>query len=166
MTRHGHTPQHSRPRTWWLLPLAVSWFALMLTACKTKERTIVVPSVSTRHHWHTDSIVRTDSIVSERETVVMQLDSAQMAAYGIELKQAERAWLVRCRELERRLGMLSQTVTDRDTVRDTVPVPYRVAEYVEKPLTAWQRIRLSLANVALMLLGLCAVYVFFRLKRL
>jgi hypothetical protein len=65
----------------------------------------------------------------------MQLDSAEMAKYGIQLKNAERAWLVKSWELERQIEALQRLTAERDTVHDSIPVPYPV----EKRLTKWQQ---------------------------
>lgn len=119
---------------------------IMLTACKNTEY-ITVPEIHEVHHHHTDSIKQTDSVMVEKETVIMQLDSAAMAQYGIQLKSAERAWLVKTAELERRLQQLIENHTDTVHERDSVPYPVEVIKEVEveKPLHWWQK--------ALMFLG-------------
>ena len=75
---------------------------VVLASCKTTERVVTVPEVHDYHHWHTDSVKQTDSVIVEKETVVMQLDSAAMAAYGIRLEAAQQAWLVKTSELGNR----------------------------------------------------------------
>ena len=126
-----------------LLLAAVS---IALTACKETEY-ITVPEYHEVHHHHTDSIKQTDSVTVEKETVIMQLDSAAMAQYGIQLKSAERAWLVKTAELERRLQQLIENHTDTVHERDSIPYPVEVIKEVEveKPLHWWQK--------ALMFLG-------------
>ena len=108
---------------------------VLLAACKTTERVVTVPEVHEYHHHHTDSVKQVDSVRVEKETVVMQLDSAAMAAYGIRLEAAERAWLVKTKELEKALSRVNQTVADTVHVRDSIPVPYPVpvTKEVEKP---------------------------------
>ena len=118
----------------------------VLTGCKETEY-ITVPEYHEVHHHHTDSIKQTDSVMVEKETVIMQLDSGAMAQYGIQLKSAERAWLVKTAELERRLQQLIENHTDTVHERDSVPYPVEVIKEVEveKPLHWWQK--------ALMFLG-------------
>ena len=118
------------------------------TSCKSVE---YVPVVQTheQHHWHTDSVKEKDSIYHENTTIIQQLDSAAMAQYGIQLKSAERAWLVKTAELERQIQQLSHLTQDRDTVRDSVPVPYPVIKEVPAELTWWQQTRLHIANILL-----------------
>ena len=48
---------------------------------------------------------------------------------------------------------------------DTIPQPYPVPEYIERPLTWWQHLRLWLGNILLALLLLAAGYGAFRLWR-
>jgi hypothetical protein len=120
--------------------------AIGVTACTTTKY-VTVPEIHEVHHHHTDSIHQTDSVTVEKETVIMQLDSDAMAKYGIQLKAAERAWLVRTSELERRLQQLAEMHTDTVHERDSVPYPVEVIKEVEveKDLHWWQK--------ALMFLG-------------
>lgn len=85
-----------------------------------------VEKVHTVYQHTQDSVFHTDSVIREKETVVMQLDSSEMARYGVRLAQAERAWLVRTSELERELQRLSLLRADTVHKIDSVPVPYPV----------------------------------------
>jgi len=149
----------------WHIPLgmviAVAFLALLMCSCKSVEY-VTVPQQHTEHHWHTDSVHTIDSVFNEKETVVMQLDSAEMARYGIQLKQAERAWLVRTKELERQIQQLMQQSQSRDTVRDSIPVPYPVEKLVEKQLSKGQMLRLAVGDIAIF--GVCGVLVFFLVR--
>jgi hypothetical protein len=118
-----------------------------------------VPEVHEQHHWHTDSLIQHDSTYHETTTTIMQLDSAEMARYGIQLKSAERAWLVKTAELERQIQQLMQLSQQKDSVHDSIPVPYPVEKKVEieKPLTAWQSFRMVLGTIALIALVLYVI---------
>ena len=120
----------------------------LLGSCTTTK---YVPVVETRdhHHWHTDSICKTDSVYHEKTTTIMQLDSAAMARYGIRLKDAERAWLVKTAELERQLQQLERLTADRDTIHDSIPVPYPVIKEVEKQLTRRQQMVMCIGLFAI-----------------
>lgn len=134
--------------------LCIVGVAGLLTGCKSEEY-VPVEHVVTEHHWHTDSIRQTDSVFREKETIVMQLDSSAMASYGIQLKSAERAWLVRSKELERQIEQLRHMTASADTVRDTIPVPYPV----EKKLTKWEKFKIDIGGVAIgLLIALMIVY--------
>ena len=131
-----------------------------MAACTTTQY-VPVENTHTVEHNHTDSIHHRDSIIKERETVVMQLDSATMARYGIQLKQAERAWLVRTAELEREISRLASIKTDTVRVVDTIRVPYPVIQYVEKKESLWNRISGDFFTLLLSvgILGLCLFWI-------
>ena len=112
----------------------------LLCSCGTTKY-IPVTSEHTEHHWHTDTVFQMDSVVKESLTTVMQLDSAAMAKYGIQLKSAERAWLVKTQEMERIINELMAKSEVRDTVRDSIPKPYpvEVIKEVEKPRSWFEK---------------------------
>ena len=127
--------------------------ALFMLSCKTEY--VPVETSHTEHHWHTDSIKEVDSVIHERHTTIMQLDSAAMAQYGIRLKNAERAWLVKSWELERQIENLQRLTAIRDTVRDTIQVPYPF----EKKLSKWQQTKVDWGGWAM--LGVLVVIILF-----
>ena len=88
----------------------------------------------------------------------MQLDSAEMAKYGIRLKQAENAWLVKTKELEREIEKLTTQKTDSTAKRDSIPYPVYVPKEVPKPLSWWQRFRMNVGGVVFWLLIGAAVF--------
>jgi hypothetical protein len=91
----------------------------------------------------------------------MQLDSAEMAKYGIQLKNAERAWLVKSWELERQIEALQRLTAERDTVHDSIPVPYPV----EKRLTKWQQAKVDWGGWALFVLIVLVVIAIYYPRR-
>ena len=147
--------------------LLLAAVGIMLTACKNTEY-ITVPEIHEVHHHHTDSIKQTDSVRVEKETTIMQLDSAAMAKYGIQLKSAERAWLVKTAELEQRLQQLIENHTDTVHERDSVPYPVEVIKEVPAKLTWWQQMRIHFANIVLWVLAIAVIAIIltrFWLKR-
>ena len=146
-----------------LIMIVVALLLCLLFSGCTTTKYVTVPQQHTEHHWHTDSVFQRDSVVKETLTTVMQLDSAEMSRYGIQLKSAERAWLVKTAELERQIQQLMQLSATRDTVRDSIPYPVEVPVEVPAQLTWWQQTRLHIANVVLYLLGFLAL--FFMVKR-
>ena len=135
----------------------------VMNSCTTTKY-VTVPEVHEIHHHHTDSIREKDSTYHEKETVVMQLDSAAMAQFGIQLQASERAWLVKTLELERQLQQLSEHHTDTVHEIDSIPVPYPVEVEVEKELTWWQKAKMNIGMVFLVLIvvlvivGVCVLY--------
>ena len=98
---------------------------MLFTGCKHVEY-VTVPQVRTEHHWHTDTVRQYDSTHIDSKTIIRELDSAAMAKYGIQMQANQRAWLVLQREMENRLRELEHMTAQRDTVRDSIPVPYPV----------------------------------------
>lgn len=144
-----------------LIGVIITILMLAFCSCKSVE---YVPVIETRteHHWHTDSVRQRDSTHTERETVIRELDSAAMARYGIQMQANQRAWLVLQREIENRLRELEHMTAQRDTVRDSIPVPYPVTQYVEKKLSTWQVVLMTIGTLTLM--GIM-VFVAIKLRR-
>lgn len=132
----------------------------LLCSCGTTKY-IPVTSEHTEHHWHTDSVFQRDSVVKESLTTVMQLDSAAMAKYGIQLKSAERAWLVKTQEMERIINELMAKSEVRDTVRDSIPKPYpvEVIKEVEKPRSWFEK-----GLIAVGIMAIIGLILFFGIK--
>ena len=93
---------------WAVLGLIAALLIGALYSCSTQQKIVPVPEIHEQHHWHTDSVHQTDSIIRETQTTIMQLDSVAMEQYGITLKNAERAWLVKSKELERQIQQLQE----------------------------------------------------------
>ena len=128
----------------------------LLGSCTT-TRYVPVTETHTEHHWHTDSVKERDSTHTERNTIIREVDSAAMAKYGIQMQANQRAWLVLQREMENRLRELEHMTAQRDTVHDSIPVPYPVEKQVPAQLTPWQQMRIHLANIMLYLLAVIAI---------
>jgi len=150
--RHSQPPFRLTVIGWYLLgiitALLLCW---LLTGCTTTKY-VPVTETHTEHHWHTDSVRQLDSTHTERETVIREVDSAAMARYGIQMQANQRAWLVLQREMENRLRELEHRSANKDTVRDSIPVPYEVTKEVPAELTWWQRTQMYAGDVLLLLL--------------
>ena len=128
-----------------------------ISSCATTKYVPVVET-HTDHHWHTDSVRQRDSTHTERETVIRELDSAAMARYGIQMQANQRAWLVLQREMESRLRELEHMAAQRDTVRDSIPVPYPVVEYVERKMSAIDKLLIAAGILSIISVLIFAVY--------
>ena len=120
-----------------LVCLAFALLGWLLSGCTTTKY-VPVTETRTEHHWHTDSVKERDSTHTERETIIREVDSAAMARYGIQMQANQRAWLVLQREMENRLRELEHMSANKDTVRDTIPKPYPVTEYVDRKRTTFE----------------------------
>ena len=132
-----------------LVCLAFALLGWLLSGCTTKEY-VPITETRTEHHWHTDSVKERDSTHTERETIIREVDSAAMAKYGIQMQANQRAWLVLQREMENRLRELEHMSANKDTVRDTIPKPYPVTEYVERKRTTFEWL--------LIIVGIAAIF--------
>ena len=132
-----------------LVGLAFALLGWLLSGCTTKEY-VPITETRTEHHWHTDSVKERDSTHTERETIIREVDSAAMAKYGIQMQANQRAWLVLQREMENRLRELEHMSANKDTVRDTIPKPYPVTEYVERKRTTFEWL--------LIIVGIAAIF--------
>lgn len=138
--------------------IMVAIVILLMMGCKSVEYVPVVENHDV-HHWHTDSVHQRDSVIRETQTTIMQLDSTAMAQYGIHLKSAERAWLVKTAELERQIERLMAMTSVKDSIHDSIPypVPVEVVKEVKKPMNGFERAMFITGIVAIMLLLLFIV---------
>jgi hypothetical protein len=148
---------------WAVFGLIAALLIGALCSCSTQQKIVPVPEIHENHHWHTDTVHQTDSIIRETQTTIMQLDSAAMAKYGIQLKNAERAWLVKSKELERQIQQLMQLSQIKDTMHDSIPYPVEVIKEVPAELSWWQGLLVRLGYCSL---GIVIIYlIYLRFKR-
>ena len=155
-------PRMSTMKTAIILAIIITCVLMAILSSCTTTRYVPVTETRTEHHWHTDTVRQRDSTHTERETIIREVDSAAMAKYGIQMQANQRAWLVLQREMENRLLELEHMTAQRDTVRDSIPVPYPVVKMVEKPLSWWERLRLNISNVLLGVIALVIIFFFIR----
>ena len=155
-------PRMSTMKTAIILAIIITCVLMAILSSCTTTRYVPVTETRTEHHWHTDTVRQRDSTHTERETIIREVDSAAMAKYGIQMERNQRAWLVLQREMENRLLELEHMTAQRDTVRDSIPVPYPVVKMVEKPLSWWERLRLNISNVLLGVIALVIIFFFIR----
>lgn len=151
-----------RISVWLLIGLVAALIIGVLNSCATKEKIVPVPEIHDHWHYHTDSIRTTDSIIHEKETTIMQLDSTAMAKYGIQLKSAERAWLVKTAELQRQIERLEAMSIQKDSVHDSIPYPVEVIKEVSAKLSWWQGLLVRLGYVSLIFVAVFVLYRRFR----
>ena len=161
--RHPQPPRRLTVIIWYLEIIVVAALLGWLLMGCTTTRYVPITETRTEHHWHTDSVKERDSTHTERETVIRELDSTAMAKYGIQMQANQRAWLVLQREMENRLRELEHMSAQKDTVRDSIPVPYPVERIVERKRSAveWGLMIIG----ALMLIG-GIVWIIFKIKQL
>lgn len=117
--------------------------SMLLSGCKSIQY-VPVETVRTEYKHTVDTIKQTDSIFSEKETIIREADSALVAKLGLQLKNNEKAILVLKRELERQVNNKSEHHVDTVIKTDSVQVPYPV----EKKLTKWQKLKMDMGGIA------------------
>ena len=148
--------------TGFFVALFIVVFALLALNSCTTTRVVKVPEVHEVIHHQSDTVIQKDSVIHEKETVIMKLDSATMAQYGIQLKATERAWLVSTKKLEKELQRIAKIKTDTLTIRDSIPYPVEVTKEVQAKISRWQRLKM---NIGLIFIGSIIVIIaaiFFR----
>ncbi len=141
---------------WSLMAFVITLFILLLVSgCKSVKYVPVVEHHTQIEHRH-DSIVHHDTLVDHQQVVVREVDSATMAQYGIQLKNMQRAWLVENTRLQKQISQLLKSKADTVHIIDSIPTPYPV--YIEVPaqLNWWQRFRMEVGDIAMVLL-LCGI---------
>lgn len=161
--RHPEPPRRLSVIIWYLEIIAVAALLGWLLMGCTTTRYVPITETHTEHHWHTDTLKERDSTHTESKTVIRELDSAAMARYGIQMQANQRAWLVLQREMENRLRELEHMSAQKDTVRDSIPVPYPVERIVERKRSAMEWGLMIIG--ALMLIG-GIVWIIFKIKQL
>lgn len=143
------------------LALAIA-LLLSFSGCTSPTKVVTVPEVHELHHWHSDTIRQTDSVVNNQTTVIREVDSATMAQYGIRLDKAQRAWLIQNDRLQREIERLQSISNTSDTVRDSIPVPYPVEKMVprERSKVEWGLIVMGILSLMILIL-----YVVIKLRK-
>lgn len=119
---------------------------LLLSGCKSVQY-VPVESHSIEHHYHNDTIREKDSIISEKNTIIREADSAMVANLGLKLKANEKAILILRTELQKAISQKSESKSDTIIKVDSVQVPYPV----EKKLTKWEQTKMNAGGVALIM---------------
>ena len=126
-------------------------FSLLFSGCKNVQY-IPVERVVTEYINRTDTVSKTDTLISEKETVIREADSSLIAKLGLQLKENERAILVLQRQLEKQISKESEHKTDTVIKTDTIQVPYPV----ERTLTKWEQVKMDYGAIAI---GGCITFV-------
>lgn len=129
---------------------AISIIVILTLMCSCKSGVEVVREVHYEHHHHTDSVLRSDSVISERQTIVKEADSATLSQLGIKLKEGERAIMVLMKELEKVKNQEREVVHDTTYVNDSIP---KIVE-VERELTWVEKKKMQIGEIVTYLTAL------------
>ncbi len=146
-----------------LFPLFTFLFSLFIFAsCRTKT-VIVEVQDSTSTHVHTHTVFVPDTIlVPLPPQTVMVTTPDTISHIETDYAASDAAILggLLHHYLTTKPTPVPVPVSHKETTRDSIvyrerKVPVPVVQEVEKPLTRWQQARLHLANIMLILLGIC-----------
>ena len=144
-----------------LLLIAV---CLLVTSCNHFKQIVEKPVYihDTTFRYIRDSVKVTDSIFTDRETIIREADRATLAEFGIKLKDNEKAILLLQRELVERIREIEKMRSDSTEHSKETPVEVTTKEIkeVEKPLKWYQKTLIGAGAIALLaLLGFIVIKV-------
>lgn len=136
--------------------LLIAIGVLLCASCKHYQRVVEKPVYihDTTFRYIRDSVKVTDSIFTDRETIIREADSATLAEFGIQLKNNEKAILLLQRELVERIREIEKMRSDSTEHSKETPVPLKETEYieVEKELNWFQKTLIGAGAIALLAL--------------
>lgn len=132
----------------------------LFSGCKTVTKVVEVEKVrtDTMYQHHTDSVIMRDSVIEHQTTTIRELDSAAMAKYGIQLKNAERAWLIQTDLLRRELSELKEAKIDTVYISKTDSTKVEKTETIVQQESKWKRLGKMIGQMLVMLMILFGIY--------
>lgn len=124
--------------------LLLLFVLITLTGCKT-VRYVPVPEYHTLYKTRVDTVQRWDSVRDVQWMTVREVDSAQLAALGIQIKGLKNALLIERNKLLQQISNEKTHKVDTIMQRDSIRVPYPV----EKQLTKWQQWKMDMGGWAM-----------------
>ncbi len=141
-------------------PIVACMFLAILFICSCKSIEYVpIETSHNEYHNHIDSVIKKDSLIREKNTIIRELDSATAAMYDIRLKNAERAFLIQTKEFEKQIQMLLELKRDTVNKADSILVPVPV----ERELTKWEQAKMDYGAVAIGVTAVAFLYLLFRI---
>lgn len=151
----------------WIITIILLAILCAFTSCRSTRTVVVELQDSTSTHVHTHTVFVPDTILVPLPTQTVYHVTPDTASH-LETDYAASDAAVRDGMLHHSLTTkptpVPVPVTHKETTRDSivyrereVPVPVPVVQEVEKPLSRWQQLRLSLANIMLIALALAAL---------
>lgn len=142
------------------------FIAVFLTFCAwlvigCSPKVITVPEYHYEKEKTTDTITMSDTVISEKNTIIREADSTMLAELGVRLKHGERAILILQKELEKAMSKQKEAIHDTVVKVDSIRVPYPV----EKQVTKWEKIKFRTIIIALFIIFPTLLYSLFRDKR-
>lgn len=124
--------------------LASAFLALMmLQGCRTKY--VSVPEYHKEYINRTDSFFHTDTIKEKEWMTIKEVDSAQLAKLGVQLRNIKNAYLIERNRNRERNNTTLKAKTDTVIKTDSIRVPYPV----ERKLNKWESLKMEVGGWAI-----------------
>lgn len=136
--------------------------AFLLAGC-VSTRYVPIETVRTEYKSITDTVVKVDSIKTEKTTVIREAnenDSIMLTQMGFKLRANERLLIMMQNQLDEIKSSHKEVKNDTVIVGDTIRVPYPV----EKQLTFYQRLAIDWFSYILIGCVLIFILLFLRSK--
>lgn len=128
---------------WTLLGATTIAMMLMLHGCRTKY--VSVPEYHKEYVNRTDSFFHTDTIKEKEWITIKEVDSAQLAKLGVQLKNIKNAYLIERNRNRERNNTTLKAKTDTVIKTDSIRVPYPV----ERKLNKWESLKMEVGGWAI-----------------
>lgn len=124
--------------------LAMTFLALLiLQGCRTKY--VSVPEYHKEYINRTDSFFHTDTIKEKEWMTIREVDSAQLAELGIQLRNIKNAYLIERNKNKERNNTTLKAKADTIIKTDSIRVPYPV----ERKLNKWESLKMEVGGWAI-----------------
>lgn len=128
---------------WALLGATTIAMMMMLHGCRTKY--VSVPEYHKEYINRTDSFFHTDTIKEKEWMTIKEVDSAQLAKLGVQLRNIKNAYLIERNRNRERNNTTLKAKTDTVIKTDSIRVPYPV----ERKLNKWESLKMEVGGWAI-----------------
>ena len=112
----------------WRAAIVVIVIIIMSAISGCSPKVVTIPETHYEYITKHDSVILRDTISKQEKVIIRELDSVQMAQYGIELEDANKAWLIQVERQMQQIQQMQQIRTDTIIRHDSISVPV----YIEK----------------------------------
>lgn len=112
----------------WRAAIVVIVIIILSAISGCSPKVVTIPETHYEYITKHDSVILRDTISKQEKVIIRELDSVQMAQYGIELEDAKKAWLIQVERKMQQIQQMQQIRTDTIIRHDSISVPV----YIEK----------------------------------
>ena len=112
----------------WRAAIVVIVLVILSAISGCSPKVVTIPETHYEYITKHDSVILRDTISKQEKVIIRELDSVQMAQYGIELENAKKAWLIQVDRQMQQIQQMQKIRTDTIIRHDSISVPV----YIEK----------------------------------